>query len=141
MSVEVLTDKLEALEGYVRLLEDYADRDLEQLRDDPTLRGAVERYLHLALETCLDIGEHVIALEGARKPSTYREVVEILGEIGVLDPAFAEHFAGAAGLRNVLVHRYAEVDVARLHAFLQKDLGDFEEFLEAVARYAKQRAD
>lgn len=138
--MSVLADKLEDLEGYLGLLRDYADRSVDEIEGDPTLRGAVERYLHLALETCLDIGEHVIALEGARKPSTYREVIEILGEIGVLEPDFAERFAEAAGLRNVLVHRYADVDVARLHAFLVEDLDDVETFLQALARYAKERA-
>jgi uncharacterized protein YutE (UPF0331/DUF86 family) len=33
-----------------------------------------------------------------------------------------------AGLRNILVHDYLEVDRARIHALLQDCLEDFEQF-------------
>jgi uncharacterized protein YutE (UPF0331/DUF86 family) len=61
-------------------LESYQSRAKEELRENYTLRGAVERYLHLALECTLDIGEMIISKEGLRKPESYREVIEILGK-------------------------------------------------------------
>jgi len=77
----------------------------------------------------------VISRGGLRKPETYREIIEILGEANVLSKDFVERFAPAAGFRNLLVHRYADIDTAQLHSFLQDKLGDFEEFSKTIADY------
>lgn len=133
-----LVDKLGQLAGYVDGLEEMAEFSLEELREDDVASAATERRLHLALECCLDMGQVIIAHEGARRPDDYREVVEILAEIGVLDEGFADDFAPAAGLRNILVHRYAEVDLERVHRYLQEELPDLRRFHEAVAAYARE---
>ncbi len=117
------------------ILSDYQERPLEDLRSDHTLRGAVERYLGLAIESCLDIGEMIISREGLKKPETYREVIEILGDANILPKDFAERFASAAGFRNLLIHRYTDIDTVQLYSFLQDKLEDFEEFSKTIADY------
>nr|MBA3956297.1 DUF86 domain-containing protein [Acidimicrobiia bacterium] len=47
---------------------------------------------------------------------------------------FAERMARAAGLRNVLVHQYAEVDDARVVAFLE-ELADLNAFVTGVTSW------
>lgn len=137
MSGEIVS-KLERLEEYVQILRGYQPHSLEELRSDHTLRGAVERYLELALECALDIGEIVISREGLRKPETYRDVIEILGEAGIISAEFAAKFAPAAGFRNILVHRYYDIDLARLYSFLQTSLEDFDTFSKSIAQYLKK---
>ncbi|MEA1904542.1 MAG: DUF86 domain-containing protein [Candidatus Hadarchaeota archaeon] len=131
--------KLEKLEEYTRLLKKYQAHDLEGLKEDPTLRGATERYFETALECILDIGGMIISMEGLRKPDKYREIIEILGDEGILSREFVERFAPAAGFRNILVHMYAEVDVEKLYEHLQKDLKDFDVFARQVAKYLKEK--
>ena len=66
---EEIYSKLEDLKKYVQFLRSYQSHRKEELREDYTLRGAVERYLQLALECTLDIGEMIISKEGFRKPA------------------------------------------------------------------------
>ncbi|MFQ6128733.1 MAG: DUF86 domain-containing protein [Thermoplasmata archaeon] len=127
--------KLEDLRRYTGLLKGYRERGREQLESDLTLRGAVERYLHLAIECVLEIGEMIISKEGWRKPETYREVIEILGERGALPAEFAGKFSRVAGLRNILVRRYSDVDLDELHNHLEDDMKDFDEFARHVAHH------
>lgn len=122
--------KLNLLEDYVKLLEGLKGRDFT----DPYMRGALERYMQLAAECALDLGEMLIALKGLRKANSYREVIGILGEYGVLDANFAHEFAGVASLRNVLVHDYERVDPARVIGHLSR-LDDFRRFGRDVARF------
>ena len=138
MKDEILA-KLETLKSYVGILRGYRSRTLEEVKADPTLRGAMERYLQVALECTLDVGEMVISFEGFRKPGTYREVIEVLGEKGILSGEFAKRFAPAAGLRNILVHMYAEVNVEKVHKFLQENLEDFDDFAKQIARYLVEK--
>ena len=134
MKNEIL-NKLERLQKYVRILNSYKKYSFQDINEDFTLRGAIERYLEVSLECCIDIGEMIISSRGLRKPETYREVIEILGEEDILPQGFAERFAEAAKFRNILVHMYAEIDVEMVYEILQNNLGDFDEFARHIARY------
>jgi len=135
---EEIHSKLKDLKKYAKLLESYQKYGKKELKKDLTLRGAVERYLQTALECILDIGQMIIAIKGFRKPEKYKEVILILGEEGILPKDFAKKFAPAAGFRNVLVHKYAEVDLDKLYKHLQEDLEDFDFFAKCIAEFAKK---
>jgi uncharacterized protein YutE (UPF0331/DUF86 family) len=92
-------------------------------------RGAVERYIEVALECMIDIGEMIISKEKLKRPDTYRDVFLLLGEQGILPEDFAKDLAPAAGFRNVLVHMYAKIDVNRLFFYLENNLEDIERFV------------
>ena len=134
MKNEIL-NKLERLQKYVRILNSYKKYSFQDINEDFTLRGAIERYLEVSLECCIDIGEMIISSRGLRKPETYREVIEILGEVDILPQGFAERFAEATKFRKILVHMYAEIDVEMVYEILQNNLGDFDEFARHIARY------
>jgi uncharacterized protein YutE (UPF0331/DUF86 family) len=50
----------------------------------------------------------------------------------VIEPALAERLVRAAGFRNVLVHAYAELDLARVHAAAVEGPDDLLAFLAAI---------
>ena len=130
-----IESKLEMLEEYVAILKGYQHHDVEDLMRDHTLRGAVERYIEVALECMIDIGEMIISKEKLKRPDTYRDVLLLLGEHGILPDDFAKNLAPAAGFRNVLVHMYAKIDIDRLYYYLENNLEDIERFGEYIARY------
>ncbi len=129
--------KLRNMKNYVDFLKSHRKTTKEELKKDYLLRSAIERNFHLALESVLDIGEMIISIEEFRKPEDYKEVIEILGLEGILPKEFAKKFAPAASFRNILVHKYAEVDLNELHKHLQ-NLGDFDIFASHVAKYVKK---
>lgn len=93
---------------------------------------ATERELQIVIEACLDIGHHLIAREGLRRPGDYKEVFTILGEAGVLPADLVPRLRAMAGLRNVLTHMYLDVDAERVHCFATRELGDVEAFVQAI---------
>ncbi len=127
--------KIRSMKKYVDFLKSYTSITTEQLEEDYELRSAIERNLQLAIESALDIGEHILAASSLRKPETYSEVLEILGEADILPEEFAARFSEAAKFRNILVHMYAEVDVEMLCDILHQNLLDFDEFAQYIARY------
>jgi len=138
MKLEIET-KLRELKRYAQLLKGYQKHSKKELETDLTLRGAVERYMQLAIEIVIEIGEMIIAEEGLSKPETYREVMEILGKNRVLQPAFAKRLAPAAGFRNILIHRYGELDLNELYRHLQEDVSDFDTFAMQISKYLSKR--
>ena len=61
--------------------------------------------------------------------------IDRLTESRVLPAAFGAPFRRVAGLRNVLVHDYVEVDLNVVARVLDQGLDDFEEFAHHVERH------
>lgn len=118
--------------------------DLQEIRKLParvflenrSIRAAAERLLQVSIQSVLDIGSHIIAERGFREADGYAEIIDILGEEGVLPKRFAARIRGMAGLRNILVHDYLEVDPAELRKNLGK-LKDFERYCRYVVEYLR----
>lgn len=98
------------------------------------VRAATERLLQVAIQSLLDIGSHLIAERGFREAESYADIIDILGEAKVIPKAFAGRIRGMAGLRNILVHDYLEVDPKELRRHLGR-IGDFERFCRHVINY------
>jgi len=117
-------------------------RDLRSLAEtarddylrDRRLHAQAERWLQLAAECVLDIAHHLIADRGWRTPSSYRDAIGVLAESGALDEELASQLVRWAGLRNVLVHVYIDIDHERIFEILQSDLDQLQRFAEAVTR-------
>ena len=115
---------------------------LERLRAmNPTARArdplhalAAERALHVAAEAIFDIGHHVLAGRALAIPPTYRDVIPALAAAGLLDAALAARLAGLAGLRNLLVHDYADVDASRIWTLIDERLDDLYAVQAALAQ-------
>jgi len=137
---EKISKKLDSLSEYAGYLKNYQRFTIDDLKKDPTLRGAVKRYLHLSAECVIDIAEIMISELGLRKPEEYKESINILGEAGIIPDEFAYYFSPVAGFRNILVHEYAKIDLSEVHRHLHKDLGDFEKFSKYLIDYLNKLA-
>ena len=133
--IEEINFKLEQLGEYVSALREYQQYDIEEIRNNRTLRGAVERYMEVSLACMIDICEMIVSSEKLRRPDTYREVILVLGQHKILPEEFAKKLAPAAGFRNVLVHMYADIDLGKLYSHLQNDIDDLELFAGYIAKY------
>jgi len=99
------------------------------------MHGAGERYLHLAAECALDIGNHIVSDRGLGSPGSYREVFSLLGEADILTPALTKKMEELAGLRNVLAHDYMRIDHAKTYDAIKKELSWIENYIESVEKF------
>lgn len=125
-----------------RLVEEVADLrrlagyDADHLLADRDKLKSVKYGFVVAIEICIDVGQHIIADEGYRAPMNYGEVFTILAEHGHLPTESVPTLIAMAGFRNLLVHGYADIDDRRVIATLHQHLDDFDRFRSAVARAA-----
>jgi uncharacterized protein YutE (UPF0331/DUF86 family) len=131
---DVFDRRLAKLEQLIRELRSIAAAGRESYLADRTMQASAERWLHLAAECALDLAHHVIADRGWKTPGSYREAFRILEEEGILTAARAREMEGWAGLRNVLVHLYLDVDQERLYEILTLDLDQLEAFAADISR-------
>ena len=79
VDVNVVQRSLVALEEYINdLLEVKNEINWDVFSTDKVIRRYVERTLHMAVEACLDITNHIISYEGYREPRDNKDSFEIL---------------------------------------------------------------
>ena len=94
-----------------------------------------QHHLRLALEGVFHIGSHILSRLPGGRAVEYREIAEKLGDLGLIDRKFAhEKLTKMAGLRNLLVHRYADIDAKKIHKLVKTDLKDIELFLKEIKK-------
>ncbi len=134
----IIEERLKLLREYVRDLRAEQDITFDRYREDKKLRRFVERTLQIAVEACLDIGNHVIAGERFRYPEDNADIFRVLYEEGIIFDDLLTHLVKMAGFRNIVVHDYAKIDDAAVYGALKKRLGGFEEFARSIVAYLER---
>lgn len=136
---ERIVEHLKYLSKYLGYLEKMAKISRKEFLNDITFRGASERYLQLAIETCLNIGNRVLALQDENSdltvPENYADIFVKLGKIGIFSEEQVLIFVNMAKFRNKLVHGYWEIEPEKIYKILQNNLVDFYQFKEGIIKY------
>ncbi len=133
--MERIANKIARIREFLLLIRSLKDDCLNRFNSDPLYRGALLHYLYLMADTCIALAELVISQKNLRTPQSYSEAFDILGENGILDPAFAYSFAKIAGFRNFLAHDYEKVDAEQICQAVLNELEDVESFIQQVANH------
>lgn len=129
---ETIARRLTFLEEYCSDLDEARSLSWEKFARDKVIRRYIERTLHMAVEACLDIANHVIAYEGYREPIDNKDAFQVLFEQEILNEGLMENLKKMAQFRNVIVHDYIRIQPEIVYAILQKNLGDILEFANLI---------
>ena len=131
----VVQARIAKIREYVALLRQIRSMtDERRFASDPLTYGNGERYLQLAIQSVLDISNHVVADLGLGLPADSKELFVLLAKRKIVYTRLAKKLTSVAGFRNLLVHEYLEIDRHRVYQVLRDDLGDFEKFIKAVSK-------
>ena len=125
MAPDILA-RIAKLENVLKKLERLRQRNIpeENFLKDDDLQDIVERNLEVAVEALIDIGNYIIGKKGYRKPENAADTFQVLAEERVLDKEFSRKLQGWVGLRNIIVHMYADVNISLLYKALMEEQDD-----------------
>ena len=129
---DLVRRRLALLDQYLAQLAQYGTLTLAEYESDWRTQRIVERTLHLGIETCMDLADHVVADRKLRVPDTGAEAFEILAEAGILPGELGRSLATMVGFRNILVHDYAKLDPAVVLRVLGHDVQDLVRFRDIL---------
>lgn len=137
LDAEVIAARLRLLADTLADLSALRDVDAERLRAEPLTRAAAERLLQVAVDLAVDVNAHISVARLGRAPATGRESFVAAAEAGALEGPLAERLAPAAGLRNVLVHRYTDIRVDLVAGAVAELLELLPTYIEQVASFLR----
>jgi uncharacterized protein YutE (UPF0331/DUF86 family) len=130
----LILGKLSELDEYYRQIKEYENITVDQYSDDWKIQRILERTLQMMIETCVDIGGHIIADKGFRIPKSYADTFKVLREEKILDSKLVTALEKMAKFRNIVVHHYDEVDAEIVVGIIKNDLPDFMDYKAAIIK-------
>lgn len=132
-SIKVIENKVSSVKKkYLKILERYRNYTKEEIEDNIDIRGAVERYLYLAIQATIDLAEAVIAYKGFRKPTTMSEAFDIFKEEWIIPSGLTTKLVKMVGFRDIITHDYEKLDYEIVCNILQKGDKDIKNFLTRI---------
>jgi len=119
----------------LKRLKDLKELSRENFLNDPDKVGSAKYHFIVAIESCIDICNHIISKNGYRVPEDYADTFKVMGEVGAFNNTCVEDLRNMVKFRNRLVHLYWEVEDSIIYDILQTRLQDFKKFLNSIALF------
>ena len=132
---EVIERRLKKLDEYLSVLSELQKYSLDDFLAEPERYGSTERFLQLAIETTIDIGNHIVADMNLGDVQWSSDIAAILHEKGYLPVELREVWIKMIGFRNLLVHDYLDIDRTKVHHILQNNLSDLKALEKIFAQF------
>ncbi len=91
------------------------------------------RYLIIeAVEVMASICNHILTRMKGQVPKGYPDCFEKLSNAEIITKELGNKLRKAARLRNIIIHKYWEIDDRKIFGSVKENIEDFEEFLKQI---------
>jgi uncharacterized protein YutE (UPF0331/DUF86 family) len=118
--------------------------DLERFRgissaDYQREHYAVERLIELLVEAASSAAFHILSVLEGTSPTSYRDAFRRLGELELIEHDLCQRLQLMAGMRNILVHGYEQVDHDIVYSAIGPCLDDMGAFVQTLGAMKLQQ--
>jgi uncharacterized protein YutE (UPF0331/DUF86 family) len=133
INLQVVGDRAREIRATLQKLQQYTSLSDEVFFADERNLYTIEHLLLIAIEAAATLCNHILAKTARRAPVSYGECFEGLQLVHDLDDQLVVSLIQMARFRNLLVHRYWDVDPIRVLTYARHSSGDFEAYLKAIS--------
>jgi len=130
--------KIDELRGYLQELAQIMPSDFNEYQSIEKKRSC-ERLLQLSIESVIDMCKILVSSLRLGIPSEEIDLFESLFRKGIITDKILRMLKEMRGLRNILVHEYAEVDDKLIFKILHTRLNDFDNFIKIILNFIKEQ--
>ncbi|MFP4175735.1 MAG: type VII toxin-antitoxin system HepT family RNase toxin [Candidatus Brocadiia bacterium] len=122
--------KLEFIAENMNRLENLKPTSVSTLEEDFFLKSGIERTLQISIEAMIDVANRILAIEQQPPASNSYESLKRLQQLGYIQDA--EVYRDMVRFRNLIVHRYENIDNGILVGILRRKLHLFRDFIGEI---------
>lgn len=103
--------------------------------DGPLEKLALERVVHILIESILDVGNTLIDGFIMRDPGSYEDIIDILLDEKVVKAEDEEPLKAVVAFRKILIQDYLEINHDQILQGLKENISKIEQFPNQVRSY------
>lgn len=96
---------------------------------------ALERIVHVIIESILDVGNAMIDGFIMRDPGSYEDIIDIMEDERVISAEMAGPLKRVIELRKMIVRDFTKVDAQEINGIISEEIDFLEEFPDKVRHY------
>lgn len=131
--------KLEKLREVIDKLEQCKKVPREDFMVDFRISDSAMHNLVIGIEILVDIGNHILVEVFQVAADEYAQVIEKLGETGVIPMDFAKENIDMTRFRNLIIHVYEKIDLGEVYQNLQKAPDIFRQFAKYYLEFLEKQ--
>ena len=135
VKIETITERLKYLDTVLQELSKYQTIKLDVFYKDLSQQWIIERGLIAAAAVIFDIADHILSGHFAYYANSYQDSLLVLQEKEVISNNLYQALKGLGGFRNILVHRYLDIDPQETFEGFQKALIQFPLFAQEILEW------
>lgn len=132
-----ILSKLDELDSYIKELESIKPKTYKEYTSSIEKKRSCERLLHILIESVIDVCAHIVKGLRLGLPAEEEDLFEKLEKNKIISKKTKQKLKSMRGFRNILVHRYADVD----NELVFENLGhinDFENFKKEIGSFLRK---
>lgn len=138
---DIIKEKLAKLVEFLRELEKVKTASFEEYKSNPAIKRSCERLIQLVVESAADINSNVVIGLKDLPPKDYYETFIKAGEVKLISSKLSKKLAPWAGLRNRIVHEYAEIKDRLVFEKVEPTIDNFGEYVRQVEEFIESNTE
>ena len=138
LDVNVVLVRLNKIEDYITRLDKYQNLTLEEYLNSQDIQMITERIIQIITEAALDINKYILSCNGVLKKKenwTNKDYFIMAAQQQILTYDLAVQLAKAAGMRNILVHLYLDIDSRQVFEGIHQSLIYYPLYIRQILTY------
>jgi len=135
IDIEKIKRRLTEIRDNIEKIKKYSSIDEEDFWEDERNILSIKHLLLESIEACGDICVHIMAKKLFKATSSFAECFENLYKSKVINESLSEKLKKMARFRNILVHRYWQINDQKILEYAKNNLGDFEQLMKSVVKF------
>lgn len=138
----------ESIEKHLELLRNFVagvikaknKLSVDEIKKNLDSQSMIAYPLIQAVQSCLDIGNHIVSELNLRRADSYAEVFEILTEENIMSVEISNKLMGFVRLRNQITHLYGKVDWEKIYLYIDSDINIFNAFEKEIVTFLENNS-
>lgn len=134
-----ISQKIKEIEENLKLIKENLPESLEDFLSLGLVKDGIYKRLEYSVQDLIDIFSLIYTSLNLGVPSDLDDIFVGLLKKKIFSKEIISLTQEMKGLRNILVHRYGQIDDGIIFNLLQERLGDFEKIISSIENFLKKK--
>jgi uncharacterized protein YutE (UPF0331/DUF86 family) len=134
----IIRIKIKEIDDGVSLVREHLPSTAQEFGNLGLVKDGIYKRIEFAIENVFDICAIINTDLALGVPGEDEDILKHLIQNGILSRAMREKIHGMKGFRNIIVHRYGNIDDDLAFQLLKENIGDFFSFNAEIEKFLEK---
>ncbi|MDO8656548.1 MAG: DUF86 domain-containing protein [Nanoarchaeota archaeon] len=138
MEFNIIHQKLKEIQDNLELITEHLPTDEEEFGTLGLVKDGMYKRLEFSIQNLVDIFSMIYSSLNLGVPADLDDIFEGLQRRKIFSKEIIKLVQEMKGLRNILIHRYGEINDVTIYGLLTERIADFDTIMNAIEKYIQK---